>query len=103
MKGDYFIFGTVQKSCNTVILVVRVPGYRSREGRHQICLRSSGSGRGPLCHVSTSEELLGRKSSGFGLEILEYSRRDPPRRPGYTPLCAKFATNFADKRQSLRR
>jgi hypothetical protein len=35
--------------------------------------------RGPLSLVSTIEELLGRKSSGSGLENREYSRRDPPR------------------------
>jgi hypothetical protein len=29
--------------------------------------RSSGLERGPLCHVSTTEELLGRKRSGSGL------------------------------------
>jgi hypothetical protein len=27
--------------------------------------------------VSTTEELLGRNSSGFGIEIREYGRRDP--------------------------
>jgi hypothetical protein len=31
--------------------------------------------------VSTTVELLGRKSSGSGLEIREYGRRDPSRRP----------------------
>jgi hypothetical protein len=31
--------------------------------------------------VSITEELLGRKSSGYGLEIREYGRRDPLRRP----------------------
>jgi hypothetical protein len=31
--------------------------------------------------VSTIEELLGRKSSGSGLEIREYGRRDPSRWP----------------------
>jgi hypothetical protein len=36
---------------------------------------------GPLSLVSTTEELLGRKSSGYGLEIREYCRRDPPRWP----------------------
>jgi hypothetical protein len=30
---------------------------------------------GPLSLVSTPEELLGRKSSGSGLEILNYGRR----------------------------
>jgi hypothetical protein len=31
--------------------------------------------RGPLSLVSTTEELLGRKSSGSGLENREYGRR----------------------------
>jgi hypothetical protein len=35
--------------------------------------------RGTLSLVSTIEELLGRKSSGSGLEIREYGRRDPSR------------------------
>jgi hypothetical protein len=29
--------------------------------------------------MSTIEELLGRKNSGFGLENREYGRRDPSR------------------------
>jgi hypothetical protein len=37
--------------------------------------------RGPLSLVSTTEELLGRKSSGTGLENREYGRRDPSRWP----------------------
>jgi hypothetical protein len=40
-------------------------------------LRSSGSGTGPLNLVSTTEELLGRKSSDSGLENRNYGRRDP--------------------------
>jgi hypothetical protein len=40
-----------------------------------------GLERGPLSLVSTTEELLGRKSSGSGLESREYDRRDPSRRP----------------------
>jgi hypothetical protein len=35
--------------------------------------------RGPLSLVSTTEELLERKSSGSGLEILEYGPGDPSR------------------------
>jgi hypothetical protein len=35
--------------------------------------------RGTLSLVSTTEELLGRKSSGPGLENQEYGRRDPSR------------------------
>jgi hypothetical protein len=35
--------------------------------------------RGPPSLVSTIEELLGRKSSGSGLESRGYGRRDPSR------------------------
>jgi hypothetical protein len=38
-----------------------------------------GLEQGPLSLVSTTEELLGRKSNGSGLEIREYGRRDPSR------------------------
>jgi hypothetical protein len=38
-----------------------------------------GLERSPLSLVSTIEELLGRKSSGSGLESREYGRRDPSR------------------------
>jgi hypothetical protein len=37
-----------------------------------------GLERGPLSLVSAIEDLLGRESSGPGLEIREYDRRDPP-------------------------
>jgi hypothetical protein len=40
-----------------------------------------GLERGPLSFVSKTEELLGRKSSGSGLETREYGRRDPSRWP----------------------
>jgi hypothetical protein len=43
-----------------------------------------GLERSPISLVSTIEELLGRKSSGSGIESREYGRR-----------------NFADKRRSL--
>jgi hypothetical protein len=36
-----------------------------------------GLERGPLSLLITIEELLERKSSGSGLEIREYGRRDP--------------------------
>jgi hypothetical protein len=38
-----------------------------------------GLERGLLSLVSTTEELLGRKSSSSGLENREYGRMDPPR------------------------
>jgi hypothetical protein len=39
---------------------------------------------GPLGLLSTIEDLLGRKSSGSGLEIREYGRGDTLRRPRHT-------------------
>jgi hypothetical protein len=50
-----------------------------------------GLERGPLSVVSTIEELLGRKSSGSGLEIREYDRRDPSRWPRGTLYQPKLA------------
>jgi hypothetical protein len=41
--------------------------------------RLVGLERGPLSLVGTVEELLGRKSSGSGLENREYGRGDPLR------------------------
>jgi hypothetical protein len=66
--------------------VVRVPGYRSRgpgfdSWCYQIFLEVVGLERGPPSLVSTIEELLGKKSSGSGLESREYGRRDPSRWP----------------------
>jgi hypothetical protein len=60
-----------------------------------------GLEQGPLSLVSTTEEVLERKSSGSGLENRYYGRRDPPRRLRDTPLSAKVGINFADKRRSL--
>jgi hypothetical protein len=64
--------------------VVRVPGYRFRGPgfhfrRYQIFWEVVGLERGPLNLVGTIEELLERKSSGNGLENLEYGRGDPLR------------------------
>jgi hypothetical protein len=53
--------------------------------------------------VSTTEELLGRKSSGSGLGNREYGRRDPSRWPRGTLYQQKVRTNFVDKRLSLGR
>jgi hypothetical protein len=58
-------------------LQIQRSGLDSR--RYQI-FRVVGLERGPLTLVSTTEELLGRKSSGSGLECREYGRRDPSRR-----------------------
>jgi hypothetical protein len=47
--------------------------------RCQIFREVVGLERGPLSLVSTTEELLGRKSSGSGLDIRDYGRREPSR------------------------
>jgi hypothetical protein len=81
-------------------LVVRVPGY----SRHyHIFWEVAGLEQGPLCLMSTIEELLERRSCGFGPENRDYGLGDTPRWLRDTPLSAKLGTNFADKRQSLSR
>jgi hypothetical protein len=67
---------------NIYNLVVRVSGYRSRGPgfdfrRYQIFREVEGLERGPLSLVSIIEELLGRKSSGCGLENGDYGCRAP--------------------------
>jgi hypothetical protein len=52
-------------------------GFDSR--RYQIFCEVVGLEQGPLSLMSTTEELLERKSSGSGLENRYYGRRDPPR------------------------
>jgi hypothetical protein len=41
--------------------------------------KCSGLERGPLILVSTTKELLGSNSSGYGLESRKYGRRDSSR------------------------
>jgi hypothetical protein len=53
-------------------LQIRMPGF---DTRLYLLLRD------PLNHMSTTEELLERESSGSGLKIREYGRRDPSRWP----------------------
>jgi hypothetical protein len=50
-----------------------------------------GMERGPLSLVNTIEELLGRNSSGSGLDIRECGRRDPLRSPRDTLNPQKLA------------
>jgi hypothetical protein len=60
--------------------VVRVPGNRSRgpefdSRRYKIFREVVGLERGPPSLVSTNEELLESKSSGYGLENRDYGHR----------------------------
>jgi hypothetical protein len=88
--------------------VVRVPGYRSRgPGFDSRALQGEkkvvGVEWGPFSLVNTIEELLGRNSSGSGLENREYRHRDSSRWPRGTLYLQKAGTKFADKRRSLGR
>jgi hypothetical protein len=56
-------------SCQSSWLQIQGSGFDSR--RNQIFLKVVGLKRGPFSLVSTTEELLGRKSSGSGLESRE--------------------------------
>jgi hypothetical protein len=98
------IFHLLALLCGLVVgfcLQIQRSEFHSR--RYQIFWEVVGLERGPLSLVSTIEELLGRKSSGSGLEIREYFRRDPSRWLRGTPLSAKVGTKFSDKRRSLGR
>jgi hypothetical protein len=53
--------------------------FRFDSRRYQIFWEVVRLERGILSFVSTTEELLGGKSNGSGLEIREYGRRDPSR------------------------
>jgi hypothetical protein len=75
-------------------LVVRVLGYRSGgPGLIPGTTKKKGMGleRGPLSFVSTTKELLERKSSGSCLENREYGRRDLSRWPRGTFYPHKLA------------
>jgi hypothetical protein len=76
--------------------VVRVLGCRSRDPgfdsrRYEIFWEVVGLERGRLSLMSTTEELPGRNSSGFGLENREYGRGDLLRWPRDTLYPQKLA------------
>jgi hypothetical protein len=80
-------------------VVLRVPGYKSQSSRfdsrrYQTFWELVGLERAPLSLVSTIEELLERKGSGFCLESQEYGHGDLPQWPRGTPLSAKVSINF---------
>jgi hypothetical protein len=70
-------------------LQIQRPGFDSQ--RYQIFSEVVGLERGPLSLVCTTEEILGRKSSGSGPEILEYDLRDLSRSPRGTLYPQKLA------------
>jgi hypothetical protein len=82
-------------------LQIQRSGLDSR--RYQVFWEVVGLQRGPLSLVNTIEELLGRKSSGFGKETEISIVGDPLRWLCDTPLSAKVDTSFLDKRRSLGR
>jgi hypothetical protein len=59
--------------------------------RYHVSWEAAGLELGPLSLVSTIEELRERKSSGSGLESLEYGREDPSRWPRDILYQQKFA------------
>jgi hypothetical protein len=84
--------------------VVRVPSYRSGgPGFDSRALQERKVLGGPLSIVSTTEELLGRNSSGSALESREYSLGIRHADHVAPSIRKKVGTNFADKRLSLGR
>jgi hypothetical protein len=61
----------------TCSLYLQVPRLSRRRNKLSCFLLNSSLERGSLGLVGTIEELLGRKSSGSGLEYREYGRMDP--------------------------
>jgi hypothetical protein len=76
-----------------------------RTGRcYQISREVVGLERGPLSLVITIEELLGRKSSGSGVENRDYgSAGSAALTTRHPSIRKKVGTNFTDKRRSLGR
>jgi hypothetical protein len=70
-------------------LQIRGPEFDSR--RYQIFWEVVGLERGPLSFMSTTEELLGRNTSGSGLEDREYGHGDLLRWPRDTLYQQKLA------------
>jgi hypothetical protein len=68
---------------------------------YQIFWEVVGLELGLLSLMSTTEELLERKSSSSGLENWEYDCRDLLCWPHDNPLSTKVGTNFSDKQLSL--
>jgi hypothetical protein len=72
-------------------VLIQRSGFDSR--RYQIFWEVVGLERGALSLVSTVEELLGRKSSGSGVETEITAVGDLPRQLRVIPLSAKVVTD----------
>jgi hypothetical protein len=87
------MYKKVDHLCGVVVksswLQIQRSGFDSR--RYQIFWEVVGLELGSLSLVSTTEELLGGKSSCSGLEIWEYGRKNPPRWPCGTLCLQKLA------------
>jgi hypothetical protein len=71
-RNVYCYWPPLWSSCQSSWLQIHSSGFDFR--RYQIFWEVVGLERGPLSLVSTIEELLERKSSGFGLENRDYGR-----------------------------
>jgi hypothetical protein len=81
----------IERERERVFLPINIYIYRERE-RERVFL--------PINIIRIN--LHCRFKSGSGIEIREYGRRDPSRRPRGIPLLsAKVGINFADKRRSF--
>jgi hypothetical protein len=86
MLGFFFIPGNYVQTFSYFILIsvfdklgLQIQRSEFNSQLFQIVLEAVGLQRDPLSLVSTIEELLGRKSSGSGLESREYCRKEPSR------------------------
>jgi hypothetical protein len=87
-------------SAHSSWLQIQRSGFDSR--RYETFWEVVGLERGPPSLVSTTDDLLGRESSGSCLESREYGSRGSTLTTWHT-ISAKTDTNFTNRRRSLGR